>query len=67
MLNTVKEGLESNNSLILNSQSGAIINKPVEPDLQAIYEDIIEAFRKHGYGDWLEIAAKKAIEATINI
>lgn len=51
MLNTVKEGLESNNSLILNSQSGAIINKPVEPDLQAIYEDIIEAFRKHGYGD----------------
>ena len=41
------------------------MDKPVEPDLQAIYENIIEAFRKHGYGDWLEIAAKKTIEATI--
>ena len=39
--------------------------KPVEPDLQSLYEDLVEVFRKHEYGDGSEIAAKKAIETTI--
>lgn len=41
------------------------MDKPVEPDLQSLYKDLVEVFRKHEYGDGSEIAAKKAIEATI--
>lgn len=41
------------------------MDKPVEPDLQSLHEDLAEVFRKHEYGDESGIAAKKAIEETI--
>lgn len=41
------------------------MDKPLEPDLQALYEDLVVVFRKHEYGAGSEAAAKEAIKATI--
>lgn len=52
-------------SLLIGTFKELAMDKPVEPDLQALYEDLVKIFRKHEYGAGSEAAAREAIKATI--